>query len=122
MGETRNSFLNCQLTGMFAISVLQSYSDLFPAVYNAPAVPGHDPSPARANLTSKRAMRKAEPVNTGEAKLRVKAVSSLSVQGCQMYSVKLSRMSGSLDFHSVPLSDMHVQRFVIDTSGTKEIP
>jgi hypothetical protein len=64
-----------------------------------------DPSSAQANLNIER-FHKADPVNSGEAKLRVKAASSLSMQGCQMYSVKLPRMSGSFDFYSVPLSDM----------------
>jgi hypothetical protein len=41
---------------------------------------------------------KANPVKTGEAKLRVKASSDCDLQGCQEYSIKLPRMSGSFDF------------------------
>ena len=41
---------------------------------------------------------KAKPANAGEAKLRVKAASDCDLQGCQKYSVKLPRMSGSFDF------------------------
>jgi hypothetical protein len=90
---------------MFAISVPQSYSRLFLTIYNAPAVPGR-PLVCPSKFNKKDAVRKAKPVNAGEAKLRVKAASRLSLQGCQMDSVQLPRMSGSFDFYRVPLSDI----------------
>jgi hypothetical protein len=74
---------------MFAISVPQSYSRPFlRAVYNAHAVRASLHVPRQINIER---FHKAKPANAGEAKLRVKAASSLSLQGCQIVSVKLPR-------------------------------
>ena len=52
MRERRKTLPNCQLTGMSAISVPQSYSQVFRGgVYNAPVVPGRCSS-VRERLTS----------------------------------------------------------------------
>ena len=77
-------------------SVPQSYSHLLLSItYNAPAG-ASDLVFAQANLASKGTQ--AKPTKAGEAKLRVKAASDCHLQGCQTYSVKLPRMSGSFDF------------------------
>src|ERR1044072_6339963 len=101
MGVTRNSFQNCQLTGMSADSVPQSYSRPFLwAVYNAHAVraprPRSQPS-AQSKLNIER-FYQAKPVNAGEARLRVKAASTLSFARLPKAFGKLPRMSGSFDF------------------------
>ena len=83
---------------MFADSVPQSYSRRFLwAVYNAHAVRAILTACLPRQINIER-FHKAKPANAEEAKLRVKAASDCHLQGCQKYSVKLPRMSGSFDF------------------------
>jgi hypothetical protein len=86
IGERRNSFLNCQLTGMFAISVPRSYPHIFRLAYNAPAVQGYcSICPTQANLTSK-GFKKPNRPKPGKPSYGSKLL-RCHLQGCRCSSI-----------------------------------